>query len=99
SALALENLGHWERLRNENQTLRAEVNLEYSMVGVSSRMKEVFKFVRRVAPTDATVLIEGESGTVKELVARAIHRNSRRAHSTFVAINCAAIEGKTRQSA
>jgi transcriptional regulator with GAF, ATPase, and Fis domain len=91
AALALENLEHWERLRNENQTLRAEVNLEYSMVGVSRRMKDVFEFIRRVAPTDATVLIEGESGTGKELVARAIHRNSRRAENTFVAINCAAI--------
>ena len=91
AALALENLEHWERLRKENQTLRAEVNLEYSMVGVSHRMKEVFEFVRRVAPSDATVLIEGESGTGKELVARAIHRNSRRNESVFVAINCAAI--------
>src|SRR5262249_31843740 len=84
--------------RNENQTLRAEVNLEYSMVGVSSRMKEVFKFVRRVAPTDATVLIEGESGTGKELIARAIHRNSRRAENAFVAINCAAIAANLLES-
>jgi transcriptional regulator with PAS, ATPase and Fis domain len=61
------------------------------MVGVSARMKEVFDFVRRAAPTDATVLIEGESGTGKELVARAIHRNSRRTENAFVAINCAAI--------
>ena len=91
AALALENLEHWERLRNENQTLRAEVNVEYSLVGSSARMKEVFEFVRRVAPTDATVLIEGESGTGKELVARAIHRNSRRNENGFVAINCAAI--------
>ena len=91
AALALENLEHWERLRSENQTLRAEVNLDYSMVGVSGRMKEVFEFVRRVAPTEATVLIEGESGTGKELVARAIHRNSRRNENAFVAINCAAI--------
>src|SRR5262249_54494502 len=90
AALALENLEHWERLRNENQTLRAEVNLEYSMVGVSGRMKEVFEFIRRVASSDATVLIEGESGTGKELVARAIHRNSRRNETVFVAINCAA---------
>jgi len=54
-------------------------------------MKEVFDFLRRVAPTDATVLIEGESGTGKELVARAVHRNSRRNQNVFVAINCAAI--------
>jgi transcriptional regulator with GAF, ATPase, and Fis domain len=98
AALALENLQHWERLRSENQTLRAEVTLEYSMVGVSDRMKEVFEFVRRVAPTDATVLIEGESGTGKELVARAIHRNSRRAENAFVAINCAAIADNLLES-
>jgi Nif-specific regulatory protein len=91
AALALENLRHWERISEENQALRAEVNLEYNMVGISARMKEVFEFVRRVAATDATVLVEGESGTGKELVARAIHRNSKRAESPFVAINCAAI--------
>ena len=91
AALALQNLHHWERLSNENRVLRAEVSLEYNMVGASARMKEVFEFVRRVAPTDATVLIEGESGTGKELVARAIHRNSARAENSFVAINCAAI--------
>ena len=91
AALALENLRHWERLKEENQALRSEVNIEYNMVGVSARMKEVFEFVRRVAATDATVLVEGESGTGKELVARAIHRNSKRAENPFVAINCAAI--------
>jgi transcriptional regulator with GAF, ATPase, and Fis domain len=91
AALAMENLRHWERVRAENQALRAEVNLEHNMVGTSPRMKVVFEFVRRVAATDATVLIEGESGTGKELVARAIHRNSARADKSFVAINCAAI--------
>src|SRR6201987_2300022 len=91
AALALQNLCHWERISNENRALRAEVSLEHNMVGASPRMKDVFEFVRRVAPTDATVLIEGESGTGKELVARAIHRNSARAENSFVAINCAAI--------
>jgi two-component system, NtrC family, response regulator HydG len=61
------------------------------MLGASQRMREVFEFIRRVAPTDSTVLIEGESGTGKEMVARAIHRNSSRAGRPFVAINCAAI--------
>jgi Nif-specific regulatory protein len=54
-------------------------------------MRKVFEFIRRVAPTDSTVLVQGESGTGKELVAHAIHRNSPRAEQPFVAINCAAI--------
>jgi len=98
AALALDNLRHWERLKEENQSLRAEVNLEHNMVGASERMKDVFEFVRKVAPTDATVLIEGESGTGKELVARAIHRNSARAENSFVAINCAAIADSLLES-
>jgi transcriptional regulator with GAF, ATPase, and Fis domain len=91
AALALENLNHWEKLKQENQTLKAEISLKHDMVGSSPKIREVFEFVRRVAPTDATVLIEGESGTGKELMARAIHRNSERGERPFVAINCAAI--------
>jgi len=91
AALALENLRHWEKVEAENQVLRAEMSLEHDMVGNSPRIREVFEFIRRVAPTDSTVLIQGESGTGKELVARAVHRNSPRAAQTFVAINCAAI--------
>jgi transcriptional regulator with GAF, ATPase, and Fis domain len=91
AALALENLSHWEELKQENQTLRAEISLQHDMVGSSSKIREVYEFIRKVAPTDSTVLIQGESGTGKELVARAVHQNSKRAERTFVAINCAAI--------
>jgi transcriptional regulator with PAS, ATPase and Fis domain len=61
------------------------------MIGSSSAMVEIYKTVSRVAPTDATVLIEGETGTGKELVARMIHRNSPRAAQTFAPVDCASI--------
>jgi transcriptional regulator with PAS, ATPase and Fis domain len=91
AGLALENIAHLEALTQENQNLRSQITLEHNMVGASARMKDVFQFIQRVAPTESTVLILGESGTGKELVARAVHRNSPRAKGPFVAINCAAI--------
>lgn len=64
---------------------------ETEMIGSSSRMIEIYKTISRVAPTDATVLIEGETGTGKELIARMIHRNSRRSTQPFVPVDCGAI--------
>ncbi len=60
------------------------------IIGRSSKMKKVFELVRKIAPTDVTVLIQGESGTGKELVARAIHDHSQRSQKAYVAENCAA---------
>ncbi|HET9742867.1 MAG TPA: sigma 54-interacting transcriptional regulator [Terriglobales bacterium] len=91
AGLALDNIAHLEALKRENEDLRTQITVEHNMVGASERMQEVFEFIRRVAPTDSTVLVQGESGTGKELVAHAIHRNSPRANGPFVAINCAAI--------
>ena len=91
SAVALENARRLQWLEEENERLTVEVSQERSLVGEGARMKEVYQFLKRVAPTDSTVLIEGESGTGKELAARALHRNSQRAGKPFVAINCAAI--------
>jgi len=83
-----------ERLNHENVTLREEVNkaaMFDEIVGTSSPLQKVLSLVSKVAPTDATVLVTGETGTGKELVARAIHRRSRRSSRAFVGVNCAAI--------
>jgi transcriptional regulator with GAF, ATPase, and Fis domain len=91
AAMGIENARQFERLKQENDQLRAEVSLTHDMVGRSTQMKEVYQIIERVAPSDATVLIQGESGTGKELAARAIHKNSRRKNQPFVALNCAAL--------
>jgi transcriptional regulator with GAF, ATPase, and Fis domain len=91
SAVALENARRLHWLEQENERLTVEISQERSLVGEGARMKEVYQFIKRVAPTDSTVLIEGESGTGKELAARALHRNSPRSGKPFVAINCSAI--------
>ena len=91
SAVALENSRRLQWLEQENLRLAAEINLQHNMVGESPAMKEVYRSLSRVAPTESTVLVGGESGTGKELVARALHRNSPRAARPFVTINCAAI--------
>jgi transcriptional regulator with PAS, ATPase and Fis domain len=92
--IATEGSGnpHWTKSRQfAGDQLAAEFNLQHSMVGESAAMKEVYRFLSLVAPTESTVLVGGESGTGKELVARAIHHNSPRAGRPFIAINCAAI--------
>jgi transcriptional regulator with GAF, ATPase, and Fis domain len=91
AATALGHARHVDSLERANRGLLAQLNLDHNMVGESPAMRDVYRRIARVAPTDSTVLITGESGTGKELVARAIHRNSPRAEKPFVAINCAAI--------
>ncbi|HEY3707069.1 MAG TPA: sigma 54-interacting transcriptional regulator [Terracidiphilus sp.] len=83
-----------DRLNQEKQYLEDEINLENrfeDIVGESTGLKQVLREIETVAPTDATVLIQGETGTGKELLARAIHRLSHRAERTFIKLNCAAI--------
>lgn len=82
------------RVVKENRQLRNAVELQYSfgnIIGKSKVMQDVFETIRKVAPTNATVLIEGESGTGKELVAKSIHFNSTRRDKSFVAVNCSAL--------
>ncbi|HEV3059793.1 MAG TPA: sigma 54-interacting transcriptional regulator [Vicinamibacterales bacterium] len=83
-----------ERLQQENVALREEIDktsMFEEIVGASPALTAVLSRVSKVASSDSTVLISGETGTGKELVARAIHRRSRRASRAFVAVNCAAI--------
>jgi DNA-binding NtrC family response regulator len=92
--LLVDRLLAQARDARRSAALAAEVEASWpidGMVGRSSPMREVFDRIRKVAPTDATVLVLGESGTGKELVARALHARSPRAEAAFVAVNCAAI--------
>jgi DNA-binding NtrC family response regulator len=82
------------RLREENRSLREALGQKYShpnIVAISSKMQEVLATVDRVAPTNSTVLLGGESGVGKDLIARAIHEKSRRASGPFIKINSTAI--------
>src|SRR5216684_2240170 len=89
--VSVRNALDQHRLRDENRTLRKAVEIRHQMIGDSSALKQVMAAVGRAAPTNATVLIHGESGVGKELVARTIHRNSLRSRERFVQVNCAAI--------
>jgi PAS domain S-box-containing protein len=82
------------RLRDENVALREEIDkasMFEEIVGTSPSLQTVLSRISKVAPTDSSILITGETGTGKELVARAIHRRSRRSTRAFVSVNCAAI--------
>jgi two-component system nitrogen regulation response regulator NtrX len=78
-------------LRRENRELKLAMEAKYEIVGGSSALRKVLEAVQRAAPTNATVMLLGESGVGKELVARTIHRNSPRAGQRFIQVNCAAI--------
>src|SRR5467141_530517 len=83
-----------DRMRNETVALREEIvrsAMFEEIVGSSEALRRVLEQVSRVAPTDSTVLIQGETGTGKELIARAIHNRSKRANRAFIRVNCAAI--------
>lgn len=89
-SVALKNVGRVESLLAETERLKQKLRITHQMLGSSEPMQRVYKFVERASGTDATVLITGETGTGKELAARALHDNSPRAARPFVAINCAA---------
>src|SRR5712675_1749828 len=91
TVLVIRNALHQRRLEAENRALRARVDRHQSMIGESYAMRQLREQVAMAAPTNGRVLIYGENGTGKELVARTIHSLSRRRLSAFVEVNCAAI--------
>ena len=91
--LAIAQIAHHKELREENRTLKTELaaQADSSLLFTSPEMAEVNKLIARVAPTNATILIEGESGTGKEVVARTIHEQSLRKDKPYIKVNCAAV--------
>jgi len=96
--VTLRNAMDKGKLIDETRLLRKKVGMNYEMVGESETMKGIWEMIRKVAPTDARVLITGENGTGKELVARHIHALSNRADGPFIEVNCAAIPSELIES-
>jgi two-component system NtrC family response regulator len=89
------------RMVKENRVLRSAMESRFgfgNIIGKSAEMQEVFKTIRKVAPTTATVILEGENGTGKELVAKSIHFNSSRRDKAFIAVNCSALSESLLES-
>ncbi len=100
-AVRLERALHSRAVERENQQLKRQLNARFGLeniIGSSAAMERVFDLVRQAAPSLATVLIEGPSGTGKELVAHAIHQLSNRASGPFVAVHCAALSATLLES-
>ena len=96
--ITLRNALDKNRLVNETKILRTVVSKQYEMVGSSGAMNELHDMIERVAPTNARVLILGENGTGKELVARQLHELSPRKDNAFIEVNCAAIPSELIES-
>jgi transcriptional regulator with PAS, ATPase and Fis domain len=87
----IKNAVDIERLKEQSKRMQAELTMDRKIVGESRPMRNVLELINKISRADTTVLICGETGTGKELAARAIHANSRRSECPFVAINCAAL--------
>jgi two-component system nitrogen regulation response regulator NtrX len=96
--VVLRNALQTQGLVQENARLRGEIESRHQIVGRSFALRQVLDRVEKVAPTDARVLVTGENGTGKELVARAIHRLSPRGDKAFIEVNCAAIPSELIES-
>ncbi|HEY0192516.1 MAG TPA: sigma-54 dependent transcriptional regulator [Kofleriaceae bacterium] len=96
--ITVQNALSFARLRDENARLRGRAQADFAMIGRAAAMKPIFDKVAKTAPSNARVLVTGENGTGKELVARALHQNSKRADGPFVKLNCAAIPSELIES-
>ena len=96
--ITLRNALDKSQLMTETKALKKVVNRKYQMIGSSAPMNEIHDIIEKVAPTNARVLIEGENGTGKELVARHLHELSNRSYAPFVEVNCAAIPSELIES-
>jgi len=96
--ISIRNALDKSTLVQETLTLKKKISKKYEMIGESKAMLDVKEMIKKIAPTDAKVLIMGENGTGKELVARAIHENSQRAKNQFIEVNCAAIPSELIES-
>jgi len=99
--ILIQKVCQYQDLLRENRYLRSEINNLYTssqLIGESPLMKEVYKMIAKAAPTKSTVLIYGETGTGKELVARAIHYTSLRRKKPFIKVNCAALPEELLES-
>jgi len=96
--ITIRNAEDKTTLLNETRTLKKRVGKNYKMIGESPAIVHIKQMIERVAPTDARILITGENGTGKEIVARMLHEQSERASSPFVEVNCAAIPSELIES-
>lgn len=96
--ITLRNALDKSKLMTETKALKKVVKRQYQMIGSSRAMNEIHDIIEKVAPTNARVLIEGENGTGKELVARQLHELSKRSYAPFIEVNCAAIPSELIES-
>lgn len=96
--ITIRNALDKSKLISETKALKKVANLKHQMIGNSDAMNEIKNIINKVAPTNARILIEGENGTGKELVARQLHELSPRAYAPFIEVNCAAIPSELIES-